>query len=429
LRGRLPRGESMKRQTANGPSQAQAFSGRTTKPALHRVTFAVLCALAAFSVRLILSSELGDELPFMLFVASALVAAWYGGVLSGVVALVIGLFLAGYFLIGRGSASALEWVRVVRYLFTAGLGVLLIERLHRGGRALHISAQGLAAEVARRKRSEEALLEAQAQLRVHASDLEHYVAERTAQLADTLESLEEVLYQMAHHLRAPLRAMEGYSTALSAEYASVLGETGRQYAARVCKAARRMEALIQALLEFGRLGHLQPQLTETDLETVVDLALAHVGGLIRQTQATVQVVRPLPRVLANQGLLGLVLVNLLENAFKFVAPGITPEVQIHSEFRGEKLRLWIDDNGVGVAPAYQERIFGAFEKLYPTEGDDSTGIGLAIVRQGIRRMGGEVGIESQAGSGSRFWIELAAVDHAPAVLDSKRGQPKVWLAK
>jgi signal transduction histidine kinase len=100
-----------------------------------------------------------------------------------------------------------------------------------------------------------------------------------------------------------------------------------------------------------------------------------------------------------------VLANLLSNALKFVAPGITPRVRLWAEERPELVRLWVEDNGIGIAPEHHERVFRVFERL---NGRDysGTGIGLSIVRKGIERMGGRVGLESTPGQGSRFWIEL-----------------------
>ena len=100
--------------------------------------------------------------------------------------------------------------------------------------------------------------------------------------------------------------------------------------------------------------------------------------------------------------------NLLNNAVKFVEPGRQPEVRVRSERHGERVRLWIEDNGIGIAPANFEQIFGIFNKLHPVERYEGTGIGLSIVRKAMRRMGGEVGVESQLGKGSRFWLELPA---------------------
>jgi len=98
--------------------------------------------------------------------------------------------------------------------------------------------------------------------------------------------------------------------------------------------------------------------------------------------------------------------NLLGNAVKFVAPGTIPRVRVWSEVRGENVRLWFEDNGIGIRPEHQRRIFVMFERINPSGQYDGTGVGLAIVRKAVERMNGTVGVESDGVNGSRFWIEL-----------------------
>lgn len=115
-------------------------------------------------------------------------------------------------------------------------------------------------------------------------------------------------------------------------------------------------------------------------------------------------------MIAHRSTLLQVIINLIGNAIKFVAPNTQPEIDIFVEEAQQNsqrwIRLWIVDNGIGIAPEHQERVFRVFERLHGAESYPGTGIGLAIVRKGLERMGGQVGVESQLGHGSRFWIAL-----------------------
>jgi len=375
-----------------------------------RSAVAIGCVLIAFGVRYRLTPVLGEELPFMLFIAAVLVAAWYGGAVMGFVALGLGLVLARAFLIpstGAPRASeSLEILRSVRYLFTASIGIFLIELLHRGRRRTQAACDDLEQEVARRKRSEEELLDAQAQLAKHADQLERRVVERTAKLEATVQSLQDILYHIAHNLRAPLRSMEGYASLLLEQYGTGFDATGVDYARRISHSARQMDDLIQDLLRYGRLGHSEVNLAKINLEEVVQRALSQLAYQIKNKRAEVIVTGPLPSIRCDASLLNQILINLLDNALKFVAPGVAPRIQVRAEERAATVRLIVEDNGIGVEPQYHERIFRAFERLHTADAYEGTGIGLAIVKEGMQRLNGSAGIESQPGQGSRFWVEF-----------------------
>lgn len=113
-------------------------------------------------------------------------------------------------------------------------------------------------------------------------------------------------------------------------------------------------------------------------------------------------------VVAHRQTLVQMVANLIGNALKLVSPGVRSEVRVRAEARDGLVRLWVEDNGIGIAPEHQQRIFRVFERLHGSETYPGTGIGLAIVRKGAERMGGRVGVESAAGAGSCFWIELPA---------------------
>ncbi|TCO83789.1 PAS domain S-box-containing protein [Plasticicumulans lactativorans] len=234
------------------------------------------------------------------------------------------------------------------------------------------------------------------------------LAERAEVTEAANRELEAFTYTVSHDLRAPLRAMQGLSQALLEDYGPVLDATGREYAQRVLAAAERMDRLIQDLLVYSRLGWRELACTDLELAAVLAEARAQVLADPARRGAVVELVEPLPAVHANASLLRQVFVNLLENACKFVAPGARAAVRVWAERRDGRLRVWVEDAGIGIAPEHHERIFRVFERLHGIEQYPGTGIGLAIVRKAVERMGGSVGLASAPGAGSRFWVELPA---------------------
>ncbi|MHB8060146.1 MAG: ATP-binding protein [Gaiellaceae bacterium] len=247
-------------------------------------------------------------------------------------------------------------------------------------------------------------------LEQHASELEERVTERTAELAEANTELEAFAYSVAHDLRAPLRAMTGFSQALVEDYGAELGDEGADYAHRIADAAFAMDRLIEDLLAYSRLARAEIYLEPVSLQQALEEALLQQQDAIDTSQAKLVVDEAFPEVEGNFRTLVQVLANLISNALKFVAPGQTPSVRISSETARGRVRLNIEDKGIGIDPEHAQRIFRVFERLHGGESYPGTGIGLAIVRKGVERMNGLVGVESRAGEGSLFWIELDAAE-------------------
>jgi signal transduction histidine kinase len=236
--------------------------------------------------------------------------------------------------------------------------------------------------------------------------LEERVRARTAELEDRNAELEAFAYSISHDLRAPLRAMQGFSLALLEDYGDRLDEAGRRYAQRVITAARTMDRLIDDLLAYSRLARAELRLVPLDLGRLMRSSLGQLDGEVQGRAAHITVAEPLPAVVGHGATLAQVFVNLIANAIKFVPADRAPEVLVRAEPQGERVRVWVEDNGIGIAAEHHERIFRVFERLHRAEDYPGTGIGLAIVRKGVERMGGRVGLESALGSGSKFWIDL-----------------------
>jgi signal transduction histidine kinase len=235
---------------------------------------------------------------------------------------------------------------------------------------------------------------------------EQALHERTALLEEALLELNTFAYSVAHDLRAPLRAIAGFSDMLQEDYGEALVPPAREYTRRISDNAKRMDNLITDLLTYSRLTReLMPD-EHVNLESLLREILSRFGPEIRQSGAQIDVSGPLPPVVAHRISLDQVISNLLSNAIKFVIPGTPPRIRIFTQEKEDRVLLWVEDNGIGIAPEYQERIFGVFQRLHSLSDYSGTGIGLAIVRRAMERMGGRVGVESEPGKGSRFWIEL-----------------------
>jgi PAS domain S-box-containing protein len=235
--------------------------------------------------------------------------------------------------------------------------------------------------------------------------LERIVAERTADLRETNEQLEAFVYSIAHDLRAPLRSMSGFSQLLIDDHATGLDEQGRQLLKRIQASSEFMDKLLVDLLAYGHTSRAELELGPVDVHKAWDSALLQCAIQIEQTRACIETVQPLPAVRAHETTLGQILANLLNNALKFVAPGVQPRVTFRAEAEATFVRLWVEDNGIGIPADQHERVFRVFERLHGSR-YSGTGIGLSIVRKGVERMGGTVGLVSAPGHGTRFWIEL-----------------------
>jgi len=228
----------------------------------------------------------------------------------------------------------------------------------------------------------------------------------TEELKKSNEELETFAYSVSHDLRAPLRAIQGFAEILLNEYNNSLDIEGISYVQRIIKATRKMDHLIEDILQYSRVSAAEPLITMVDLKKTLKEALHSLEGEIRTKGAKIIIKEPLPNVKATHTLLLQALENLLSNAIKFVPENRTPEIVIWTEKINGRIRIYIKDNGIGISEDKLERIFRLFERLHGEESYTGTGVGLAIVKKAIEKMGGSVGVSSQPEKGSVFWIEL-----------------------
>jgi PAS domain S-box-containing protein len=271
-----------------------------------------------------------------------------------------------------------------------------------------IGASKIARDITESKRAERALQAARLQLATSNQELEKRVQERTASLREAIGQLEEFSYSVSHDLRAPVRAMQGYAKTIEEDYAGQLDPRGRDFVQRIIRASSRMDRLILDVLTYTRLARCEIQLQPVSLDKLAREIIQQYPEM-QSPRAEIIFRGQLLPVVAHEPSLTQAISNLLSNAVKFVAPGTIPEVRLWTEPRGDKVRLWLEDNGIGIKPEHQLRLFGMFERIHPDNRYDGTGIGLAIVRKALDRMAGKAGLESDGVSGSSFWLELPAV--------------------
>lgn len=231
--------------------------------------------------------------------------------------------------------------------------------------------------------------------------------EMAIELQQANSELESFAYSVSHDLRTPLRTMQGFAHALLQNHGDQLPEEARDYVNRIVASGRQSEKLISDLLTYSRLSLERLEIVPVDLQAVVDSARDQIQGNLDERNAKLTVEGPLAAgVRGSLTALVQVVANLLANAVKFVPDDQTPEIRIRSEEREGTIRLWVEDNGVGVPEGHEERIFRVFERLTETEDRPGTGIGLAIVRRGLQRIGGKCGVEPRPEGGSAFWIDV-----------------------
>ena len=262
-------------------------------------------------------------------------------------------------------------------------------------------------DITERKRGERELQAAKDAISRHASQLETLVNERTAELRETVNELEAFSYSLSHDMRAPLRAMQGYANILTAGYTGKrLDATAADYLQRISRAAMRLDHLIQDVLSYTKVLRVDAPMARVNLDRLTRDLIEAQSTAGQPGAAEILIEGSLPPVLGNEALLTQCISNLLRNALKFVSPGTIPRVRIRAETADGQVRVWFEDNGIGIAPENHVRIFRMFERIHPDSQYEGTGIGLTIVRKAVERMGAQLGLQSDLGKGSGFWILL-----------------------
>jgi PAS domain S-box-containing protein len=301
-----------------------------------------------------------------------------------------------------GESESQRWEKRFLHKDGSSVWVDISTTLQRDGGGKPLFFITSANDVTARKQAEAAL---RTQTERYAEDLEERVRERTEQLEAANRELEAFSYSVSHDLRAPLRAITGFSHMLVEDYAESLGEEGRRLCSVIDGSAAAMSRLIDDLLDFSRVGRKAMRPARVDMGELAasvfhDLAAVENGARIRFT------LRELPPAIGDPNLLRQVWINLLSNAIKFSSRKEEARIELSGETLDEETVYTVSDNGAGFHKADSERLFGVFQRLHDASEFEGTGVGLALVKRIISRHGGRVWAEGEPGKRAAFHFSL-----------------------
>jgi two-component system sensor histidine kinase/response regulator len=238
-------------------------------------------------------------------------------------------------------------------------------------------------------------------------ELEQRVRLRTAQLEAANKELEAFSYSVSHDLRAPLRAIDGFSRLVLEEYASKLDDEGKRLLAVIRGNTHKMGQLIDDLLAFSRLSRQQVIFAPVDLAALADTVFFELKNSEKGRKIELEI-DALPAAFGDRSMLRQVLQNLLANAIKFTRPRSRARIELSGRTGKDENIYQVKDNGVGFDTEYAHKLFGVFQRLHNSEEFEGTGVGLAIVQRIVLRHGGRVWAESKGGKGATFYFSLPA---------------------
>ena len=262
--------------------------------------------------------------------------------------------------------------------------------------------QELARERRARKQAE-ALLEEKS-LELYRGNQE--LAAKAQALARSNDELEQFAYVASHDLQAPLRSIAGCSQLLMRRHREHLDEKAAEYLEYIDSGAKKLQRMINDLLEFSRAGRIDYQMEHFDAQVLAAEVCAQLHNMLEARQAEVSF-SGLPEIYGDRMQLGRVLQNLIDNGIKFQPDGARPRVELKVEDEPAHWRFCVRDNGIGIDTEHLSKIFGVFVRLHHEEKFPGTGVGLPICKKIVERHGGRIWVESAAGMGTSFHFTLA----------------------
>ncbi|MDE2010194.1 MAG: hypothetical protein KGJ09_08990 [Candidatus Omnitrophica bacterium] len=229
------------------------------------------------------------------------------------------------------------------------------------------------------------------------------------ELADQKKNLEKVnqeldrfVHTVSHDILGPLTTIVGYAAHLEKQYSPSLDERGRESIKGVRKGAERLNVMIKDMLELTRMTRVKNPYSKTDVQEILDAALANCDFAIRQSAADIKVEGTLPQIVCDRIKTTAVFSNLINNALKFTKPNEPPLIKIGWRETPKEYEFYVRDNGIGIAPSSHQEIFNIFKRLQPAGRQEGSGVGLAIVKAAVEDQGGQVRVESTPGRGATF---------------------------
>ncbi len=237
-------------------------------------------------------------------------------------------------------------------------------------------------------------------------DLENRVNERTLELMARNKELETFTYTVSHDLKAPLRGMDGYSKLLLEDHSSNLNPEGQFFLSSIRKAAEQMNLLIDDLLQYSRLERRVLSKAVVDLDSLIETMISEHESEINLHKITIELDLKCRQISTDVEGLVFALRNLLDNAIKFSGQSRDPKIRISTKEKSGNCIICVEDNGIGFDMKYKDKIFEIFQRLHRAEDYPGTGIGLAIARKVMDRIGGRVWGKSEPGKGAKFYLEI-----------------------
>ncbi|MBW2646792.1 MAG: hypothetical protein JRE23_11550 [Deltaproteobacteria bacterium] len=225
------------------------------------------------------------------------------------------------------------------------------------------------------------------------------------ELSDKNRELESFIYTVSHDLRTPIVTIEGFIGALQEDFGGPLGQEGTRYLGRISEATKKMEGLINDLLDLSRIGRISEKKRYISFADLANEALSALHARIKKRGIIVEVSENMPTLYGEKKRLGQVVDNLIANAVKYIGKdNPSPRIEVGAEKQGEDTAYFVRDNGIGIDEMYFDKIFSIFQRLPAAKKIDGTGIGLTIVKRIVELHGGRVWVESEIGKGSSFYF-------------------------